>query len=71
MVPHARVVRRSFEDVAMETVDWISLIALAMVAILVLPGALARNRRTWLPYMAVWLAVIVGLVWLYQTFGPF
>ena len=55
----------------METVDWISLIALAMVAILVLPGALARNRRTWLPYMAVWLAVIVGLVWLYQTFGPF
>ncbi|WP_168220370.1 hypothetical protein [Azospirillum thermophilum] len=55
----------------METVDWVAVVAILMVAVLVIPGALRSNRRTWLPYAAVWLAVIAGLVWLYQTFGPF
>ncbi|WP_207460404.1 hypothetical protein [Azospirillum sp. SYSU D00513] len=55
----------------MGSVDWISVIALAMVAVLVVPGALARNRGTWLPYAAVWLGVIVALVWGYDRFGPF
>lgn len=55
----------------MDENGWLALIGLAMVAVLVVPGALARNRRTWLPYAAAWLAAIVGLVWLYQTFGPF
>lgn len=55
----------------MDESDWLALIGLGMVAVLVVPGALAHNRRTWLPYAAVWLAVIVGLVWLYARFGPF
>jgi hypothetical protein len=25
----------------------------------------------WLPRAAVWLAILVGLVFVYQTFGPF
>jgi hypothetical protein len=55
----------------MGNVDWISLVALAMVALLVVPGALARNRRTWLPYAAIWLALVVALIWGYDAFGPF
>lgn len=50
---------------------WMALIGLLMAAVLVVPGALRSNRRTWLPFAAVWLAVIVVLVWAYQTFGPF
>lgn len=55
----------------MDEVDWLGVVGLLMVALLVVPGALARNRRTWLPYAVVWVAVMVGLVWAYQTFGPF
>lgn len=55
----------------METFDWLSLVALAMVAVLVLPAALRMNRGRVLPHAAAWLAVIVALVWIYQTFGPF
>lgn len=55
----------------MDTADWMSLIALAMVAVLVVPGALRRNRGTVLRNAAIWLAVIVGLVWGYERFGPF
>ena len=55
----------------METADWVSLIALAMVAILVVPGALRRNRGTALRNAAIWLALIVALVWGYSRFGPF
>ncbi|SMH53527.1 hypothetical protein [Azospirillum agricola] len=55
----------------MDTADWMSLIALAMVAILVVPGALRRNRGTALRNAAIWLAVVVALVWAYDRFGPF
>lgn len=55
----------------MESFNWLGLVSLLMVAVLVVPAALGRNRRTWLPYAAVWIAVIVALVWAYQTFGPF
>ncbi|WP_199720721.1 MULTISPECIES: hypothetical protein [Azospirillum] len=55
----------------METVDWLSLTALAMVAVLVVPGALRHNRGVVLRNAALWLAVIVALVWGYERFGPF
>ena len=51
--------------------QWMALVALLMVGVLVVPGALRRNRGTWLPYAAVWLAVIVALVFAYTMFGPF
>jgi hypothetical protein len=55
----------------MESFNWLGLVSLLMVAVLVVPAALSRNRGTWLPYAAIWLAVIVGLIWAYRTFGPF
>ncbi|CAO3418141.1 hypothetical protein [Azospirillum doebereinerae] len=55
----------------METADWMSLIALAMVAVLVVPGALRRNRGTAVRNAAIWLGLIVALVWGYERFGPF
>ncbi len=55
----------------METVDWLSLVALVMVAILVIPGGLRRNRGTALRNAALWLALIVALVWIYDRLGPF
>ena len=58
----------------METVDinWLGLVSLVLVAILVAPAGIRMNRgRQWLPRAAVWLAVLVGLVFVYQTFGPF
>ena len=58
-------------DARIESFNWLGLVSLLMVAVLVVPAALARNRRTWLPYAAAWLAAIVSLVWAYQTFGPF
>ena len=59
---------------AMETFDinWLGLVSLLLVAVLVAPAAIRMNRgRQWLPRAAVWLAVLVGLVFVYQTFGPF
>ena len=55
----------------MDESHWLGLIGLLMVAVLVAPAALRSNRTTWLPYAAVWLAVVVALVVAYQTFGPF
>lgn len=55
----------------METVDWLSLTALAMVAVLVVPSALRHNRGVVLRNAVLWLAVIVALVWGYERFGPF
>lgn len=49
-------------------IDWLGVTALLMVSLMVLPGALRRNRRTWLPYAAIWLAVIVALAWGYRAF---
>ncbi len=50
--------------------QWMALVGLLMVAVLVVPGALRSNRRTWLPYAAVWLAIVAALVFAYTTFGP-
>ena len=58
----------------METMDinWLGLVSLLLVAVLVAPAAIRMNRgRQWLPRAAVWLALLVGLVFVYQTFGPF
>ncbi len=52
----------------MENINWLGLVALLMVAVLVFPAALRANRRTWLAYAAIWLAVLVGLVFLYDQF---
>lgn len=51
--------------------QWIALIGLLMVAVLVVPGALRRNRGRVLPYAAAWLAVVAALMFAYTTFGPF
>ena len=55
----------------MQDVNWLSLVYLILVAILVAPAALARNRGRMLPMAAFWLGVIVALTWAYQTFRPF
>ncbi len=55
----------------MDESAWLSLVALLMVAVLVVPAGLRRNRGTWLGYGALWLAIITALVFAYQTFGPF
>jgi hypothetical protein len=53
-------------------INWLGLVSLLLVAILVAPAAILMNRgRQWLSKAAVWLAVLVGLVFIYQTFGPF
>ncbi|HEY0835029.1 MAG TPA: hypothetical protein VGE72_14080 [Azospirillum sp.] len=54
-----------------QNTDWLRLVALLMVMIIVVPGAMALNRHSWVRNTAVWLAVLVALVFLYQTFGPF
>lgn len=51
--------------------EWMSLVALLMVAVLVVPAALRRNRGVVLRNAALWLALIVALVWIYDRFGPF
>lgn len=51
--------------------QWIALVGLLMAAVLVVPGALRRNRGTMLSYAAVWLAIVAALVFVYATFGPF
>jgi hypothetical protein len=59
---------------AMESTDinWLGLVSLLLVAILVAPAAIRMNRGgQWLPKAVVWLAILAGLVFVYQTFGPF
>lgn len=58
-------------EVALESINWLGVASLLMIALLIVPGALRRNRGTWLPYAAVWIAAILALVWAYDTFGPF
>lgn len=55
----------------MSEANWMSLVALLMVAVLVVPAALRRNRGVVLRNAALWLALIVALVWAYDRFGPF
>ncbi|MFD1626758.1 hypothetical protein [Azospirillum griseum] len=55
----------------MDSIDWLSLTALLMVAVLVVPGALRMNRGVLLRNAALWLAAVVALVWVYDRFGPF
>lgn len=51
--------------------QWMALAGLLMAAVLVVPAALRRNRGRMVVNAALWLAAVVGLVWLYQAFGPF
>ncbi len=55
----------------MSETQWMSLVALLMVAVLVVPAALRRNHGVVLRNAALWLALIVALVWAYDRFGPF
>jgi hypothetical protein len=55
----------------MHETDWLSLAALLMVAVLVVPGALRRNRGSALRNAALWLALFSALVWAYGRFHPF
>ncbi|WP_192499306.1 hypothetical protein [Skermanella pratensis] len=56
----------------MDNINWLGLTSLLLVAILVGPAAFRMNRGgQWLPKVAVWLAILVGLMFVYQTFGPF
>ncbi|MGQ9369588.1 hypothetical protein [Azospirillum sp. ST 5-10] len=56
----------------MDENDWLRLAAIIMVAIIVLPGALPRVRRSpWLRNAAIWLAAVTALVFLYGRLGPF
>ncbi|MFS2011175.1 hypothetical protein ACCD06_15040 [Azospirillum sp. CT11-132] len=55
----------------MSETQWMSLVTLLMVAVLVVPAALRRNRGVVLRNAALWLALIVALVWVYNRFGPF
>lgn len=55
----------------MSETQWMSLVALLMVAVLVVPAALRRNRGVVVRNAALWLALIVALVWIYDRFGPF
>jgi hypothetical protein len=58
-------------EVSLESINWLGVVSVLMIAVLVVPAALRRNRNTWLPYAAVWVAAIVALVWAYDSFGPF
>ena len=55
----------------MSETQWMSLVSLLMVAVLVVPAALRRNRGVVLRNAALWLALVVALVWAYDRFGPF
>ena len=51
--------------------QWLSLIAAVMVLILVAPAVLRRNSgSSWIKGAAIWLAILVALVWGYNQFGP-
>ena len=56
---------------SLESINWLGLVSLLMIALLIVPGVLRRNRGTWLPYAAAWIAAILALVWAYDAFGPF
>lgn len=52
--------------------QWLSLIAALMVLVLIGPAVLSRQRGSnWMKSIAIWLAVLVALVWVYNQFGPF
>lgn len=55
----------------MDGFNWASLVYLLLLLVLIGPIALARGRGRLLPFAALWLAALVALVFLYQTFGPF
>jgi hypothetical protein len=56
----------------MDTVNWLGVVTLLLVALMVGPAALRMNRGPGLlQKVAVWLAALVGLMVIYETFGPF
>lgn len=54
----------------MDSINWLALVSLLMVAVLVFSGGWRRTRGHRLVYGAIWLAVIVALVAVYRLFGP-
>ena len=48
--------------------DWMRLIYLALVLVLIGPAILWRSRGMWLRGGALFLAAIVLLMWIHQTF---
>ncbi len=53
----------------MNEADWLQLTALSMAAVLVVPAALRSARGRRLLFAAIWLGVIVALVYAYQAFN--
>jgi len=52
----------------MDDSQWLRLIYLLLVLALVAPLLRARRHGSWLTHAAVWVAILVGLVWAYETF---
>lgn len=55
----------------MESFNWLSLVYLLLFTLLIGPAALSRSRGNRLRYAAAWLAILVAILFVYQTFGPF
>ena len=50
---------------------WAGLVSALLVLFLVLPGAWRASRGKRLRNFTLWLALLVALVFIYQSFGPF
>lgn len=48
--------------------NWMRFIYLALVLILIAPAVLMRSRGLWLRGTAIFLAAVVLLMWLHQSF---
>ena len=48
--------------------DWMRLIYLALLLALIGPAVLLRSRGLWLRATALFLAAVVLLMWVHQTF---
>ncbi len=48
--------------------DWMQFVYLALVLVLIGPAMLVRSRGMWLRGTALFLAAVVLLMWIHQTF---
>ena len=48
--------------------DWMRLVYLALVLLLIGPAVLLRTRGLWLRGAALFLAAVVLLMWIHQSF---
>jgi hypothetical protein len=62
--------QRKQRDKAMDENAWLGLTALLMAAVLVVPAGLQGAKGRVLLYAAVWLAVVVALMWGYDLMQP-